>query len=262
MPEIIQSYSNECSYRETDLKKQSIIETYKDDFAKYKSKIDYLLMTNIFNKLPMTVGKKVKYSNINKNERSKKVADILHLFELARIIYKVRHSASNGLPLGAEVKENNFKNIFLDVGLMLSIQGLNYLDIDSMDEYALINTGNISEQFVGQHLLYSMEPFIRPELYYWNREKINSSSEIDFIITHKTKIIPIEVKSGKKGSLKSLHRFVYDKNLKFAVRINSNEPIIEHVSNKLTTGENVSFKMLSVPFYLVYRLRELLDSTV
>jgi uncharacterized protein len=259
MPEIIESYSTSNSYKGIDLKKQSIIQTYQDDFAKYKEKIDYLLMTNIFNKLPVTVGNKVKYSSIDRNERCKKISNILHLFELARIIYKVRHSSANGLPLGAEVNDKIFKNIFLDIGLMLSMQGLNYYDIESMNDDELINIGSLSEQFVGQHLLYSLEPFVKPELHYWVREKVNSSSEIDFIISQRGKIIPIEVKAGKTGSLKSLHKFINDKKIDFAVRINSNTPVIENITNKLTTGEIISYKLLSIPFYLVFRVRSLIS---
>lgn len=259
MPEIIQNYADEKSYYNIEIIKQSIIQTYQDDFVKYKDRIDYLLMTKIYNKLPITVGKKVKYSSIDSNERSRKVGEILHLFELAKIIYKVTHTSANGLPLSAETNDKIFKNVFLDIGLMLSMQGLNYTDIDSLDDEDLINIGNLSEQFVGQHLLYSLEPYRKPELHYWVREKANSSAEIDYLISDKGKVIPIEVKSGKTGSLKSLHRFINDKHIDFAVRVNSNCPIIENITNKLTTGETISFQLLSIPFYLVFRLRSLIN---
>ncbi|MCP4179756.1 MAG: DUF4143 domain-containing protein [bacterium] len=118
---------------------------------------------------------------------------------------------------------------------------------------------NFSEQFVGQHLLYSLDTFVKPELYYWTREKLNSSSEVDFIITQNAKVIPIEVKSGKTGSLKSLHKFINDKELNFTVRINSNTPIIQDITNKLTTGETILFQLLSVPFYLIFITRDLVN---
>jgi uncharacterized protein len=258
MPEVIENYANDKSYRNIEIIKQSIIQTYQDDFVKYKDRIDYLLMTKIYNKLPITVGKKVKYSNIDSNERSKKVGEILHLFELAKIIYKVTHTSANGLPLAAETNDKIFKNIFLDIGLMLSMQGLNYTDIDNMYDEELINIGNLSEQFVGQHLLYSLEAYRKPELYYWVREKANSSSEVDFIISQRGKVIPIEVKAGKTGSLKSLHKFINDKKIDFAIRINGNIPVIENITNKLTTGEIISFQLFSIPFYLVFRLRDLI----
>ena len=262
MPEVIENYAKNKSYHNIEIIKQSIIQTYQDDFVKYKDRIDYLLMIKIYNKLPITVGKKVKYSNIDNNERSKKIGEILNLFDLAKIIYKVKHSSANGLPLAAEVNNKIFKNLFLDIGLMLSMQGLNYTDIDYMDDEQIVNIGNLSEQFVGQHLLYSLETYRKPELHYWVREKANSSSEVDFIISQRGKIIPIEVKAGKTGSLKSLHKFIYDKKIAIAVRINSNTPSIENITNKLTTGETISFQLLSIPFYLVFRLRNLMNCTL
>jgi len=263
MPEVISSYvENNESLKNAELTKHSIIQTYQDDFVKYRRKIDYLLMTKVYNKLPVTVANKVKYSNIDDNERSKKISDILHLFELAKIIYGVKHSSSNGLPLDAETNDKIVKNLFLDVGLLLSMQGLNYNDLDFTDYNKNRNLSNIriiSEQFVGQHLLYSLDEFIRPKLHYWVRERTNSSAEIDFVITQNGKIIPIEVKAGKTGSLKSLQRFLLEKKLDFAVRVNGDMPSVAKVKNKLTTKEEINYKLLSIPFYLTFRVRELID---
>ena len=141
---------------------------------------------------------------------------------------------------------------------MLSMQGLTYTDINNMNDEELINIGNLSEQFVGQHLLYSLEAYKKPELHYWVREKPNSSSEVDFIISHKGTVVPIEVKAGKTGSLKSLHKFINEKKIDFAVRINSCTPVINNITNKLTTGETVSFRLFTIPFYLIFRLRDLI----
>ena len=263
MPEVIESFiENEESFKNAELVKQSIIQTYQDDFVKYNKKIDYILMTKIYNRLPITVANKVKYSNLDTNEKSKNISNILHLFELAKIIYGVKHSASNGVPLEAETNDKIVKNLFLDVGLLLSMQGLNYNDLDfteTAQNQNLSNIGNISEQFVGQHLLYSLEEFIKPKLHYWVREKSNSSAEIDFVIAQNSKIIPIEVKSGKTGSLKSLQRFLLEKKLKFAVRINGDLPSLIDVENRLTTKEEIRYKFLSIPFYMVYRVREIIE---
>jgi len=266
MPEVIESFvENNESFKNAELVKQSIIQTYQDDFVKYKKKIDYILMTKIYNRLPITVANKVKYSNLDTNERSKDISNILHLFELAKIIYGVKHSSSNGVPLDAETNDKIVKNLFLDVGLLLSMQGLNYNDLDfteTAENQSLSNNGNISEQFVGQHLLYSLEEFIKPKLHYWVREKSSSSAEIDFVIAQNSKIIPIEVKSGKTGSLKSLQRFLLEKKLKFAVRVNSDFPSIIDVENKLTTKEEITYKLLSIPFYMIYRVRELIEDVL
>jgi predicted AAA+ superfamily ATPase len=79
--------------------------------------------------------------------------------------------------------------------------------ISSADLLSVWN-GAAAEQFVGQELLAYASPYRQPELFYWGREKYNSNAEIDFIIQREGKAIPIEVKAGAPGRMKSLHLFL------------------------------------------------------
>ena len=79
-------------------------------------------------------------------------------------------------------------------------------------------------QFIGQHLLYNSSPWQKPELYYWHREKKGASSEVDYLITDGPNIIPVEVKAGKTGSLRSLHTFAALKGTILALRFNADLP--------------------------------------
>jgi hypothetical protein len=60
--------------------------------------------------------------------------DSLHLLEMARVVYRVRHSAGNGVPLGAEAKERDFKPLFLDTGLVSTSLGLSLPGLEVVDE--------------------------------------------------------------------------------------------------------------------------------
>jgi hypothetical protein len=82
-----------------------------------------------------------------------------------------------------------------------------------------LTLGNICEQFVGQHLLYAGETFEEPELFYWVREKKVQSSRrvwiISFFSSWSPKIIPIEVKAGKKqGHFKRSLQSFYERKKK------------------------------------------------
>jgi predicted AAA+ superfamily ATPase len=59
----------------------------------------------------------------------------------------------------------------------------------------------LAEQFVAQQLTAQTNQ----KTYYWARTEAGASSEIDFVVVKNNKILAIEVKSGKSGSLKSLH---------------------------------------------------------
>jgi predicted AAA+ superfamily ATPase len=258
MPQVLSTFMGTSSFKEAEIIKESIMQTFKDDFSKYGRKINHQRLLNVFTRLPETVGRKFKYVNIDRDEQAKEIQKSLNLLELAKIAYPVRHSACNGIPIGAETDERTFKILFLDVGLMLNSCGLSLLDLKKADDVMLVNSGALAEQAVGQHLLYSQDYYKEPELYYWVREKKNSEAELDYVISEGNRIIPIEVKSGKTGRLKSLHQFIYAKRSGLAVRFNAETPSFTKNTDLLSDGNSVEYNLLSLPLYMAEELRRII----
>ncbi len=121
----------------------------------------------------------------------------------------------------------------------------------------LVNQGSLCEQLVGQHLLYSAPPREEPQLFYWAREKRGSSAEVDYVISQGREIIPVEVKAGKTGRLKSLHLFLREKRRRQAVRLSSAPPSVFEATTSLSDGANVPFRLISLPLYMVGQIRRL-----
>ena len=260
MPQVLSALMQTSSFREAEIIKESIMQTYKDDFSKYGRRVNHQRLLNVFSKLPETVGMKFKYVNIDRGEQAKEIQKSLNLLELAKIAYSVRNSACNGIPLGAETDARTFKMLFLDVGLMLNSCGLSMLDLEKAGDVMLVNSGAVAEQAVGQHLLYSQACYKEPELYYWVREKKNSEAELDYVISEGERIIPVEVKSGKTGQLKSLHQFIYAKKYKLAVRFNSNTASLSKINVHLPDGNPVKYNLLSLPLYMAEELRRIIKT--
>ena len=258
MPEAVLTFAETNSFHESEIVKESILRTYEDDFNKYASRINHRHILNVFKKLPLMIGEKFKYVNVDRHARAQRIAKALDMLEMAKITYRVKHSACNGVPLGAQVNQKKFKVIFLDVGLMATACGMSMIDIETVDDLMMANSGSLCEQFTGQHLLYSDEYYKKPELYYWVREAKNSSAEVDYIISAGSKIMPVEVKAGKTGRLKSLHQFINEKGADSAVRINLAKPSLFQDSNKLPGGQSVEYRLLSIPFYLIGQIRRLI----
>ena len=84
--------------------------------------------------------------------------------------------------------------------------------------YSSIFKGFLAELFTGLELIKQDGPFIRPQLYYWQRNKRGSHAEIDFILQYKNKVIPLEVKSGTRGKMQSLRLFLAEKNIETGFR--------------------------------------------
>jgi predicted AAA+ superfamily ATPase len=260
MPEAIQVYNDTGSLLEVDMIKQSILLTYRDDFSKYGRRFKHSRMQKVFQKLPFQIGQKLKYVNLDPNEKSADLKKALHLLELARIYYPVYHTAANGIPLRAQTNEKMQKPLFLDVGLLSKACGVSYADIDAADDVTLVNLGSLCEQFIGQHLLYAKPCYEEPELFYWCREKRQSSAEIDYIWSYGSKIIPVEIKAGKTGTLKSLHVFIKEKKLDYGVRFNADKPSFCEIPISLP-GASGKFRLLSLPLYMVEELSRMVNQT-
>lgn len=256
MPAAVSAYTDTGSLNQSGKEHSIILQTYEDDFSKYRKRIYPQRIRNVFRRIPALVGNKLKYVNLDPGERSKDLSDTLDLLELAKVIYRVRHSAGNGVPLGAEMKARDFKPLFLDTGLMARSLGLTLPALETAKELTLVNNGAVAEQFIGQHLLHMNPGYEKPELYYWNREQKNSSAEVDYLVTIQTLVIPVEVKAGATGSLKSLQLFAAEKNAPVALRFNAAPPSIAELPTK-TEGD--PYILLSLPHYLICQAKRLLE---
>jgi predicted AAA+ superfamily ATPase len=262
MPEAVAVFAESQSYKAVSEIHNSIIETYRDDFPKYAGSRNLYRMLNVFNFAARNVGIKIKYSNISSQDQSATIKKDIELLAMARVIGKVVHSNCSGLPLQADTRERVYKLLFLDIGLMNAICGLDWRNLSQRDEKKIINQGAIAEQFVGQHLQAILADKPNRELTYWLREGKSSNAELDFVIGLRGEIIPIEVKSGAAGSLKSLHQFMGTKNAPLAIRFDTNMPGDQQVSTKIKIHnelKEVHYQLRSLPLYLVERLDALIS---
>ncbi|MFK5986204.1 MAG: AAA family ATPase [Pseudomonadota bacterium] len=262
MPAAVRDYSNGNNLSEAQREHQSIIQTYEDDFSKYRKKSDHKRLQKVFQKLPALIGNKLKYVNIDPNDRAKDLANSLELLEMAKIFYRVKHSSANGTPLRAEVDDKVFKPLFLDIGLASSSLGLKLTSLTNKNNNLMVDQGALTEQFIGQHLLYIHPYYEKPELFYWNREARNSSAEIDYLLTVQTIVVPVEVKAGKTGTLKSLQLFVANKSSTIALRFNTSPPVFLQQTTRLAHKKDCDYMFLSLPLYLVCQSVRLLDESM
>lgn len=238
MPGAVHAYINDAPIQEIKHLQNSLLLTFQKDFAKYAATVKHKYLQEVFLSAPRMVGKRYKYAQVNPYIQSRELKEALILLSHAQCLYKVCHTAANGLPLEAEMNERRFKIVFLDVGLMQNALGL---DAKLMFERDLmpINTGAVVEQFVGQELLACQDPYLDKKLFFWNREQRGSTSEVDYIISIGSHPVPVEVKAGKRGALKSMRVFL-DKHpdCPFGIRYSTHE---------LSYYE----KILSVPLYMI-----------
>ncbi|MFH0727725.1 MAG: DUF4143 domain-containing protein [Pseudomonadota bacterium] len=259
MPEAVSEYVENGGLTDVTAVHRSIAETYQDDFSKYARQKDLVLLQKVFRQIPRIIGQKVKYSNISKEEKSREVKTIIDLLVKARVCHQVFHSHCSGVPLTADINENVYKLLFMDVGMAAFLIGLDWIALRALDDPALVNEGKLAEQFVGQHLINPFEP---PRLTYWLREAKSANAEVDYVTASGNQVLPIEVKAGKSGALKSLQQFAVNKHASLCIRFDLNPPNIGQITHAARVSDGsvpITYTLLSLPLYLVEELPRLLE---
>ena len=201
MPEAVGAYVETRSIEEALGRQEDLILTYRQDFSKYAPRADKRCINTVLTNVARSVGRIVKYSKLAEGFSAPTIRKAFDLLCMARVITKVRSSSPSGTPLSANASEKCFKAFVVDVGLMRALAGVSAVEVVRQSQVLGIYQGALGEQFVAQELIAAK----KNDVYFWRRQAKSSQAEVDFLISHKGKIIPIEVKSGSSGSLKSLH---------------------------------------------------------
>lgn len=220
MPWVVRTYLEEKDIMLCQEVLDNILTTIKDDFAKYKKRFPVIRLEEVFDSIVYQTGNKFKYSNISPGN-SQVYKDALDLLVKAGLAYKVYHTAARGIPLGAQLDDKKFKVLIWDTGIYQRVLGLDLSAYAISDFSQLINRGNMVELFVGLELIAHGSPRLHPNIHYWHREAKSSNAEVDYVIAPKGKVVPIEVKSGTRGQMQSMHIFLSERNLDQGIRISS-----------------------------------------
>ena len=129
----------------------------------------------------------------------------------AGLVIPAYHTDANGVPLGAEINERVVKYLIHDSGILLAILGIDddtdvrIKEIMVDNSIDLIDKGHVAEMIAGLELVKYASPQKRHQLYYWQNMNKGTCAEVDYVIAHGSEIVPIEVKSGVKGSMSSMY---------------------------------------------------------
>lgn len=258
MPEAVSTWIQTSSFEALSKVHNNLINTYQDDFAKYAGKLSIDYLDDVLRAVPKLLTQKFIYSHVDPAARNASIKQALNLLVKARLCHVVQSASANGIPIGAEINSKTFKIILIDVGLVSTLLGLKLYQFSNLDDIFLINKGALTEQVVGQLLRLLSPYYVEPQLYYWNREIHNANAEIDYLIQDNQLLIPIEVKSGVTGKLRSLHEFMSKKPWKKAVRFYAGEALRSDIHLKTTNGDMVNYELISFPFYLIHQLYRLI----
>lgn len=252
MPEVVSTYLEKNTLTALPEIYESIWLTYKDDIEKYaNNNTDAVIIKHIMDTAHLYLDERIKFQNFgNSNYRSREVGEAMRNLNDARIIQLIYPTTVTEPPIKPDLKKSP-RLQFLDTGLInheLNIQS----DMLVLDDLSTAYKGAIIPHLITQELL-SLNSLSYKKPNFWVREKTQSSSEVDLVVHYKDKIIPIEIKSGKEGKLKSLHQFVERTNHPYAIRMYSGKfSIEEHV----TSFGKKAYLLMNLPYYLGTKIED------
>lgn len=227
----------------------NLVAGYRRDFGKYAGKVDAQLIGAVFDTVPAQLSavmdesvKRYRFKDVH--ERKSRYADFenaiswLHRSRLVLKNYPIEGRPA--APLAAYTQDNRVKLFLFDVGLLNHSLGTGYKEIK---QQAYDYKGYIAENFVQQELAaLGLEPGFS-----WQ----DARAEIEFIVADDAgRVIPIEVKSGKRTRARSLESF----RVKCA----------PHKTIKLTGtrgSEPTENRNIVMPLYYAEAIREVLMDT-
>lgn len=252
MPEALAVFQGSESYSAVREIYDAIFTGYVEDVEKYSNLAKSKYLSHVIDRGPLYAGERITYEKFGESSfRSREMKEAFDVLERALILYRSRPSVSTRIPIIEKLRKAP-KLFFLDVGLVNFRVGFQeFFSTTSLDN---VYQGRISEQVIAQELI--AQSFRPPSLSFWIREK--GAAETDFLYPFKETLVPIEVKSGKTGKLRSLNQFMEKSPHPYAVRFYSGE--LRKDSIGLPSGKK--YHLCSLPYYMTARLEDVIEAFV
>lgn len=245
MPEVVQTYLRTRDILALVPVYQGLLSAYMDDVSKYARNATLVeVIRHAIETAPFEAGKRIKFQGFgHSNYRSREMGEALRALERAMLLYLVYPTTSTQPPAVPD-KRKSPRLQFLDTGLLNYAVGLQEHFFKHEDLHSFYQ-GLLAEHIVGQELLAAHHQTNRKPCF-WVREKPQANAEVDYVLSHQAHLIPIEVKAGKTGTLRSLHQFMERVEHPYALRLYDGP--LEKVAANTPAGKE--YTLLNLPYFL------------
>ncbi len=206
MPEAISEYIASGSILACQQIHRDIILNFLDDFNKYSPNVPSDIIRAVFDYAMHNVCSQTKASSAINGVSGYYFDECVNLLRCAGLLYPVKATSCETIPLRASEKETNKKLLVFDSGVYLTMCGLDTGSMLGAEIFDDLNKGDVVEMQTGLELIKARNPYAEPSLHYWYKSGANA--EIDYVIASGSKLIPIEVKASNKGSMQSMYVFL------------------------------------------------------
>ena len=257
LPEVVANYAQYRDMVRLNGVFNALLSGYRDDVEKYADKpkeqdsIRYIL-----NYGWTSAGHRIQFAKFtNSSFKSADVSNAFRTLEKTLLLELVYPLTSTSFPILPDLKKSP-KLLWFDTGLVNYVAGMQEELLFTPNSDELWN-GDIAEHIVAQELLGATTLFGEKRMF-WVRDARNSQAEVDFVIRHKSHLLPIEVKTGSNSKLRSLHQYMEESNENIALRL-WNGPM---TSDIITHTDGRPFTLYNIPLYYAGHLNAWLQQTL
>ncbi|MGL4518927.1 MAG: ATP-binding protein [Phocaeicola sp.] len=205
MPEAVLAYTQKVGLEEVRKIQLAILTAYRSDFSKHAPLREVQRINMVFQSIPAQLAKENKkfiYGAVKKGGRATEFEIAIQWLIDAGLIYKVNRVNSPQAPLTFYEDFSSFKLFLFDCGLFGAMNATEATDILIGNAAFVEYKGAFTELYTLQQLV----TLPQTPIYYYSAD--NSQLEIDFLLQHRGKVIPLEVKAEENLRAKSLKYFV------------------------------------------------------
>jgi predicted AAA+ superfamily ATPase len=244
MPEVVKTDVQQRSLSDLPRVYESIWGTYKNDVEKYTSNdTERKIIKHLMDTSPLYLDERIKFQGFgNSNYKSREVGEAFRTLDDAKIVRLIYPTTDINPPLKSDLKKSP-RLQFLDTGLVNYSLGIQ-AEMLAMQDLNNAYKGAVIPHLVTQELI-SLQSISAQTPNFWVRDKAQSSAEVDLLYSYQGLIIPIEIKSGSTGSLKSLHQFIDAVDHPYAIRMYAGAFNVE----KAITPNKKPYQLMNLPYY-------------
>jgi predicted AAA+ superfamily ATPase len=263
MPEAVVRWADSNNPATVRQAHADLLQALAEDIQKYRGSVAVGDLEAAFESLKHHYGLRFRYESFAPGYKSQRMKDALGKLEAALLIARVLPTSSLALPLAARPRSAP-KLLPLDVGLAVAAMGTGFVALHSEPLERLLS-GRLAEMFVGQQLLAGVagvagvagDEAAGEPLYFWVSESATGNAETDYLVAGPGFPVPVEVKSGASGALKSLHQFLWRADLELGLRLHTGGLADERHTVQMPDGA-LDYRLLSLPLYLAEEARRLI----
>jgi hypothetical protein len=252
MPEVVKKYLTDGNALNLSKIYQNLWQSYSDDVEKYaKNDTEKKILRHILQTAHLETDRIKLQGFGNSNYKSREVGEAFQALQKSKIIQLIYPITSTKLPMLPNLKRSP-RLQFLDTGILNYLMGIQAELIINKD-LSNFYRGKIIQHIVAQQLESIQDAFFKVPCF-WVREKSNSNAEVDIVFSFDSQVVPIEIKSGKTGKMRSLYQFIDESDIHYGIRLHANTFSVE----KIKTIENKEFTLINLPYYAAIKMEDVL----